>query len=68
VRREDETEDKFRLSERRYGPFTRRFRLPPTVAADRINATCSLGVLTITLPRAEEARPRKVQVTDGMQN
>ena len=64
-RREGETDDQYRLFERKYGRFSRSFRLPPTVATDRVNATCENGVLTITLPRAEEARPRKIEVRAG---
>jgi HSP20 family protein len=65
VRREGETDDQYRLFERRYGQFTRSFRLPLTVATDRIEATCEHGLLTVTLPRAEEARPRKIQIRQG---
>jgi HSP20 family protein len=65
VRREGETDDQYRLFERRYGRFARSFRIPPTVATDRVNAECEHGVLTITLPRAEEARPRKIEVRPG---
>jgi HSP20 family protein len=61
-RREGETDDQYRLFERKYGRFSRSFRLPPTVAADRVEATCENGVLTITLPRADEAKPRKIEV------
>jgi HSP20 family protein len=65
-RREGESDDQYRLFERRYGRFSRSFRLPPVFAADRVNAVCEHGVLTITLPRAEEARPRKIEVRSGI--
>jgi len=48
--------------ERSYGRFERSFQLPDTIDADRISARYEHGVLTLTLPRAEEAKPRKVQV------
>jgi HSP20 family protein len=65
VRREGETDDQYRLFERRYGRFVRSFRLPPTVNTDRMSAVCEDGVLTIAVPRAEEARPRKIEVRSG---
>jgi len=48
--------------ERNYGRFERTFHLPETVDADRIQAQYEHGVLTLTLPRAEQARPRKIEV------
>lgn len=68
-RREGETDDNYRLVERRYGRYTRSFRLPPTVDANRVEANYDAGVLNIRLPRAEEAKPRRIQigVTDGSQ-
>ena len=66
-RREGETDDMYRLFERRYGRFVRSFRLPPTVATDRVNAVCEDGLLMITIPRAEEAKPRRIEVRSGDQ-
>jgi HSP20 family protein len=65
ARREGETDDQYRLFERRYGRFVRSFRLPPTVAADRVSATCEDGLLMISIPRAEEAKPRRIEVRSG---
>lgn len=61
--RKEEKED-FLLSERRYGSFHRTLRLPPGVDADAINASCAHGVLTVTLPKSQEARrkERKIEV------
>jgi HSP20 family protein len=59
------TDDKktgYRLAERRYGRFQRSFSLPDTVEADAVTARYTNGVLTITLPRAERVKPRKVTV------
>lgn len=55
----------FYLSERRFGSFNRAFSLPPGIDADRIAATFSKGVLTITLPKANNARAseKKIAVT-----
>ncbi len=49
-------------SERSYGTFSRSFTLPTTVDAKNIQATYKDGVLTVTLPKAEEARPRQIEV------
>ena len=48
--------------ERRYGAFRRSFTVPGAVDASRIAAAYQDGVLTITLPRREEARPRQIQI------
>ena len=49
--------------ERRYGAFRRSFTVPAAVDASRVAAAYQDGVLTITLPRREEARPRQIQIT-----
>ena len=51
-----------RLRERRYGSFQRSFRLPDNVQADKIEAGMKDGVLTITVPKAEERKPRQIEV------
>ena len=51
--------------ERGVGSFARVVRLPVEVDADRVEAELQHGVLTITLPKAESARPRKIQVASG---
>jgi HSP20 family protein len=48
--------------ERSYGAFSRSFTLPATVAADKVVATFEHGVLTITLPKADSSKPRKVKI------
>jgi HSP20 family protein len=55
-------EDKIHRSERVFGSFTRRFALPATVDPERIRARYSDGVLEIVLPKAEEAKPRKIEI------
>ena len=47
------------------GSFTRRIRLADTVDAGRIEAAFDAGVLTVTVPVAETAKPRKVEITSG---
>src|SRR5688572_2135649 len=48
--------------ERGHGKFRRSFTMPTAVDASRITADYREGVLTITLPRREETRPRQIQV------
>jgi len=48
--------------ERHYGEFLRSFNVPAYVDAARINAEFKDGVLTITLPKNEEARPKQINV------
>ncbi len=55
-------EEQFHRIERRYGAFTRSFSLPETVDAGKVAAEYKNGVLTITLPLREEAKPRQIKV------
>jgi HSP20 family protein len=48
--------------ERLYGSFTRTLQMPWEVMADKISAELKDGILTVTLPKAEAAKPRKVAV------
>lgn len=50
------------IRERVMGSFTRRLRLADTVDADAIGATFDAGVLTVVVPVAETAKPRKVEI------
>ena len=52
----------FHRRERPSGPLTRVLRLPVPVDADRVSAELREGVLTVTLPKAENAKPRKIDV------
>ncbi|HUB27260.1 MAG TPA: Hsp20/alpha crystallin family protein [Tepidisphaeraceae bacterium] len=51
------------LRERRYSRFVRSFTLPQTVNDQSVKANLADGVLTITLDKREETKPRKVQVS-----
>ena len=65
-RRSEKTEEKkgeLLLNERRYTRFLRSFTLPPTVNDQTVNAKLSDGVLTITLNKREETKPRKIAVS-----
>ena len=59
---DEASKDTFHQVERGYGAFRRSFTLPASVDASRIQAAYTDGVLTITLPRREETRPRQIQV------
>ena len=51
--------------ELRHGPFARSFWLPTTVNADAATATLKDGLLTLMLPKAEEARSTPVRIRVG---
>ena len=53
---------KRRLRERRFGRFMRSITLPAAVNADDISADYEDGVLTLTLPKAEDLKPRRITV------
>jgi HSP20 family protein len=55
-------DENYRRIERAYGTFHRSFTLPNTVDAARIAAEFKNGVLTVTLPFREEAKPRTVNI------
>ena len=57
------SEENFLRVERTYGAFSRSFSLPNTVNAETIGAEYKNGVLTVTLPKREESKPRQVKVT-----
>ncbi len=59
--KECDEEQAYRV-ERSYGSFVRSFRLPKTVDAAKIAASYQNGVLEVRLPKAEEARPRRIQI------
>jgi HSP20 family protein len=50
-------------SERFFGRFQRSITLPTLVAADKIKAQYKDGILTVTLPKAEEAKPKHIDVS-----
>ena len=56
--------DQFDRIERQYGSFRRSFTLPTSVDSARATASYADGVLTITLPKREEAKPRQIEVKD----
>jgi len=62
-RETDVQETQYRRRERVYGTFERSIRLPMEVDADKSEATFKDGVLKLTLPKAEEAKPKAIRIT-----
>jgi HSP20 family protein len=59
----EETKDKaWHIREQRWGTFERRLMLPTDVVADKAKAEFEDGILTITLPKADEVRPKTITV------
>jgi HSP20 family protein len=64
-KREQRTEGeqgRWHLAERRYGTFSRSFVLPRDVDADNIQAAFQDGVLTVSVPKSEKARRRRIEI------
>jgi HSP20 family protein len=62
-RAEGVSEESYRRQERQFGRWTRTITLPDRVNSANVSATFAHGVLTVTLPKAEEAKPRQISVT-----
>jgi len=58
-------EDNYLRVERAYGSFSRSFSLANTVNADAIKADYQNGVLTLSIPKREEAKPKQIKVNVG---
>ncbi len=63
--RELQNENYHRM-ERSYGTFSRSFTLATSVDVDRIRANYKDGVLSIYLPKAEQAKPKRIQVSSAL--
>lgn len=61
LEREEEKDNFYRL-ERRHGAFSRSFRLPTTVDSGKISASFENGVLSLEMPKAEEAKARSIKI------
>lgn len=59
----EENVGKYHRRERRAGSFVRAVQLPEEVDGDRAVARYADGILTVTLPRAESAKPRRISVS-----
>jgi len=58
----DVKEESYHRVERSYGSFTRSFALPSSVDAEKATAEYKDGVLTLTLPKKEEAKPKTIKI------
>ena len=58
----EENKGSYHLKERRWGKFSRSFRLPETADGEKVTAELKDGVLTLRVPTREEAKPRKIPV------
>ena len=64
--KKQEKEDKgknYHRIERAFGVFERSFSLPVSVQSDKVKAVYKEGILTITLPKSEEAKPKEISVS-----
>ncbi|MEJ2052311.1 MAG: Hsp20/alpha crystallin family protein [Calditrichaceae bacterium] len=62
-KQEEKSEGKnYHRVERSYGKFYRSFELPNTVDREKIDANYKNGVLNVSLPKAEEAKPKQIEV------
>lgn len=59
----DVNKDSYHRIERVYGTFTRAFTLPSLVNSEGVQASFENGILTILVPKAEQARPRKISIS-----
>jgi HSP20 family protein len=55
-------EQNYHRVERSYGTFTRTFSLPNSVDSDKVAASFKDGVLTLTMPKKEEAKPKTIKI------
>jgi HSP20 family protein len=61
----DSSEEQYHRIERRYGAFRRSITLPAHVVAAAVEASFEDGVLQIVVPKAEETKPKRIQVRPG---
>jgi HSP20 family protein len=63
IRQKEEREDaSYLIREQRYGRFERSLMLPTEVQSDKAQAEFENGILTVTLPKAEQVRPKTITV------
>jgi len=59
---EEKKDERVYCRERFHGTFQRAFRLPAGVKSDQVDARFKNGVLTITIPKSEESRQKKIEI------
>jgi HSP20 family protein len=55
-------EENYHRVERSYGSFARSFSLPSSIAADKVTAEYKDGLLTLTMPKREEVKPKTIKI------
>jgi len=65
---EEVKEEDYLYHERRYGSFCRSFNLPSGLQTDKADAAMEDGVLTLNIPKAEEAKPRTIKIKPKEKN
>jgi HSP20 family protein len=60
--KEDAKKEHYYQQEIRYGPFTRTIPLPAPVESDKATAQCKDGMLEITIPKAEQAKVKRIPI------
>ncbi len=60
----DENERRYYRVEKIYGPFERYFEIPRTLDVEHVNAAYQDGVLTLSFPKTEAAKPRKITIRE----
>jgi HSP20 family protein len=65
---QEKTDEHYHLRERRYGLVQRTVRLSVPVRSDQAKADFENGILTLTLPKSEEAKPKQIKVEARSQN
>ncbi len=59
---DEETKNNYHRVERAYGTFTRAFTLPNSVDSDKVAAKFEHGLLTVSVPKADEVKPRQIKI------
>ena len=59
----EDTKNEFRRIERSFGRFTRSFTLPHEVSSEKVEAKYGDGLLTVTIPKTEKTKPRKIEIS-----
>src|SRR5579863_8387137 len=58
----DDKKENYHRIERTYGTFSRSFALPTQVSSDKVEAKFDNGVLSVVVPKAEQAKPRRINI------
>ncbi len=62
------SEENYHIRERRYGSFSRSIALPAAIDADKVQADCENGVLTLRLPKSEAVKPKRINVSKSIEH